>query len=550
MSLSVSHENVAGFLETRRLESPGEIAIIVPDPRKPAEALETLDYSDLGRLVAGWRATLAAKGIGKGTRVLVMVRMGVPLIGLNFALLGMGAVPVVIDPGMGLKGFLNCVRHTGPDALVGIPMAHRVARIFRGAFRSAKIRVVVGDGGAAGGDRNVDGQIGLARTEPDDTAAVLFTSGSTGPAKGVVYTHGMFAAQIALVRETYGIEPGEVDFPMLPIFSLFDPALGMATVVPPMNPSRPAKADPNRVIEAMRSWKVTNAFGSPVLWGNLVRACRESGSKLPEMRRILIAGAPVGVRVLRGLVEVAPNARIETPYGATECLPVATIGATRILEETAVATANGAGTCVGRAVAGVMIRVVRAVEGAVGRIEDFEPCDPGEVGEIIVTGPTVTREYDRLPDATARAKSRDAEGRVWHRMGDLGYLDRNGDLWFCGRKAERVRDRGGNLLDTDRCEAILNRIEGVFRSALVTDRDGIAAIVIEPETKGSGRSREEIVAAFCRFQEAFPEYLGGIERLYFRKSFPVDVRHNAKIHRRQLGRIVRKPLDLCRSGEM
>ncbi len=537
--------NVSGYLDRRLLESPEQLAVVVPDLGNPTVGAESLTYGDLGLIVDKWRTVLAAKGVRKGTRVLVMVRMGVPLIALNFALLGMGAVPVVIDPGMGLRSFLNCVRRTRPDALVGIPMAHWIARVFWAAFRSAQIRVVV----EAGGVRVPAGNRILTEREsigPDDTAAVLFTSGSTGPAKGVVYTHGMFAAQVDLVRETYGIEPGEIDFPMLPIFSLFDPALGMVTVVPPMNPSRPAKADPAKVVAAMRDWKVTNAFGSPVLWGNLVRECETSGGRLPDMRRILIAGAPVGVRVLEGLTQVAPNARIETPYGATECLPVATIEAGRILGETGPLTAVGAGTCVGRAVTGVSIRVMRPTDEPIVKMGDFVPCDTGEAGEIVVTGPTVTREYDGLPEATAAAKVRDEEGMIWHRMGDIGYLDAAGDLWFCGRKAERVSDRGGKILDTDRCEAIFNRLDGVFRTALVVDGDGVASLVVEADGGAipRGLEREKIIGAINDCRTAFPDLLGGIERLYFAKAFPVDVRHNAKIHRRSLGRAVKDPIVL------
>ncbi len=525
--------NVAAFLEERAKAQSLETALIVPGARDPERARLRLTYRELAEVVAGYRARFAAAGIGRGTRTLVMVKMGLPLVGVNFALLGMGAIPVIIDPGMGLKGFLSCVGRTAPEALVGIPLAHYLATVFRGPFSTAKVRVRINSETGADLHQKQASDPGLAEIGKEDSAAVLFTSGSTGPAKGVVYTHGMFHAQVGMIRETFQIESGEIDFPMLPIFSLFAPALGMATVIPPMNPSRPAKANPAKVYAAMRGWKVTNSFGSPVLWGNLLRHCEATGGTLPDLRRILIAGAPVGATVLEGLQRVAPRAQIHTPYGATECLPVTTIEVQEILQSTAEETAKGAGTCVGRPVAGVSVKIVQSGLGPRQEGGVPEALPKGERGEIIATGPTVTRAYDQLPKATEAAKFFDGE-TVWHRMGDIGYLDGVGRLWFCGRAAERVRMASGVVLDTDCVEAVVNRVEGVYRSALIPWGEGGAAMVLELKKKSGVRKKavkRQVKAVLERSSET-----AGIETILVADAFPVDVRHNAKINRGELAK--------------
>jgi olefin beta-lactone synthetase len=526
--------NVARFLAQRAGEQPEGCAVMAPLGRDAGGAIryERLSFAELhaqsGQIAHG----LAAGGIGRGVRVLLMVKPGSDLIRCCFALFKTGAVPVVIDPGMGLRHFLSCVRRTRPQALLGIPLAHWISRLFPGAFRDIRHRVAVGRRFKKWYAAHPRDGFPVTEPGPDELAAILFTSGSTGPPKGVRYGHGQFDAQVRLIRETFRIEPGEVDLPMLPIFALFNPALGMTTVVPELNPAKPAAVQPARILQAIDQCGVTNSFGSPVLWKKIAAHAALTGQRFPGVRRILMAGAPVPPEMLRRLQPHFPNAALWSPYGATECLPVSAIEGTEVLAGTATATAAGAGTCVGRPVAGVRIRIIRTSEQVIATLADAEPLPPGETGEIIATGPSVTTAYDGLPEATARAKIRDADGRVWHRMGDAGYLDAQGRLWFCGRLAERVVTGEGTLY-TDCCEGIFNTVAGVARSALI----GLGkaphqqpAIVVEPEP---GRRPEE--AELLRVAAANP-VTAPIRRVFYHAAFPVDVRHNAKIHRLELAR--------------
>jgi acyl-CoA synthetase (AMP-forming)/AMP-acid ligase II len=231
-----------------------------------------------------------------------------------------------------------------------------------------------------------------------------------------------------------------------------------------------------------------------------------------------------------------PNGEIHTPYGATEALPVSSIAATEVLEETAVRTQNGDGSCVGRPLPGVSVRIIEPVEGGIASIHHAVALGTGKIGEIIVKGPSVTRGYDHLPAADGASKIFENAGH-WHRMGDLGWLDASGRLWFCGRKVERVQTPVGTLY-TDCCEAIFNAHPDVYRSALIDLGGGLPGIVVEPE-KGRFPKTDAARTAFIEslqdiaHRHALTEI---IEDFFFEESFPVDVRHNAKIHRLSLAR--------------
>ncbi len=492
-----------------------------------------LSFAELAAEVAAWEARLSGCGIRRGDRTLVMVRPGLPLIAGTFALFKLGAVPVVIDPGMGLGHFLACVARTRPRALVGIPLAQAISRLFRPSFRSLGCRVPVSGSLTA---RLTDGCSpapapgAAASSAPGELAAILFTSGSTGAPKGVCYEHGMFEAQVALLRQTYGIEPGEVDLPLLPIFALFNPALGMTTVVPEIDPRRPAAVDPARIVQAIEQERVTSSFGSPTLWRIIGEHCRERGITLPGLRRVLCAGAPVPASLWKNAREFLPRGRLHSPYGATEALPVASIDG----EERA-GLPELPGAPVGRPLPGIEVRIVAPVNGPIASLANTRELPPEEVGEIIVRGPVVTRAYDGLPEATALAKIPGPSGEVWHRMGDCGFLTADGRLWFCGRKAERVETAAGPL-DTEPCEQIFRAHPRVGRCALVglgeapSQRPALVVEAAVPDSAAPAFVRELRALGAARPRTA------GILEFYFRPRFPLDVRHNAKIHRLALAR--------------
>jgi acyl-CoA synthetase (AMP-forming)/AMP-acid ligase II len=474
---------------------------------------------------------------------------------LVFALLQLGAAPVLVDPGMGIKNLSQCLAEAQPEAFIGVAKAH-VARWLYGWAKST-LRIFVASGWppwpmvttaswrASRRQPDVPVVAPFFLPQPDDPAAILFTSGSTGVPKGAVYTHGMFCAQVEQLKQVFGIEPGEVDLCTFPLFALFAPALGMTSVVPRMDFTRPALVDPREVIEPVQQFHATNLFGSPALLNRVGRTIEKVSGMLssvpdvwmPTLKRVLSAGAPVSPQILECFTKLlATGTQIYTPYGATEALPVAVIGSDEVLRDTRFKTAEGAGTCVGRPVPSIEVKIIRISDEPIAAWSDDLVLPRGEIGEIAVYGPVVTQEYFRRPDLTALAKIPDpVRGRAWHRMGDVGYLDDQGRLWFCGRKSQRVVTLERTYF-TERVEGVFNAHPVVFRTALVgVQRNGrmepVLCVELEPNAKPQAVDdvTRELLALGAR-----QAHTREIATVLYHECFPVDIRHNSKIFRERL----------------
>ena len=366
-------------------------------------------------------------------------------------------------------------------------------------------------------------------SQATDLAAILFTSGSTGAPKGVCYEHGMFDAQVRLVRDAYDIQPGEIDLPMLPIFALFNPALGLTTIVPEINPSRPAEVDPAKIVQAIQQEKVTTSFGSPTLWRKIFDHCLANNLTLPSLKRVLCAGAAVPASLWADAPRVLTNGQLHSPYGATEALPIATVSGAEAVGDLI------AGSLVGRPLAKNRVKIIALREGPIATLEKTRELARGEIGEIIVTGPSVTKTYDALPEATALAKisgvQPDGSPTIWHRMGDAGYIDAGGTLWFCGRIVERVVTTKGDM-HTEPCEQVFRRHPAVARCALIGlgERGWQEPAIVVQLRPGRTDPPATLVAEFRVLARQHP-HTAVIQRFFFHPSLPVDVRHNAKIHR-------------------
>jgi acyl-CoA synthetase (AMP-forming)/AMP-acid ligase II len=516
--------NIARHLDQMAAAQPATIALKIPRGRTASGDIDylSLTFAELLAETNGWCAKMKEAGVLRGDRTLVMVKPGLPLIAAAFALFKLGAVPVIIDPGMGISNFLACVKRTRPRAVVGIPLAIFLSYVFRGTFNWVMVRVPVGSSPTARVKPTMR-EIEAATAEPRDLAAILFTSGSTGAPKGVSYEHGMFVAQVELIRETYGIQPGEIDLPMLPIFALFNPALGMTSIIPEIDPRHPAQADPAKIVQAIQQEKVTNSFGSPTLWRKVAAYCAENKIQLTTMKRVLCAGAPVPSDLWAAADSFLPSGTLYSPYGATEALPVSSVSA----DEIDVTSTTGA--CVGFPAAGIDVRIIPITDKPVAAVTSSSFLPVGAIGEIIVRGAVVTREYHSLPKATSAAKIPDSErpGGVWHRMGDCGLMDSAGRLWFLGRKVERVQTPEGTLY-TEPCEQVFRAHPLARRCALITAHS-LPCIVVEttPANKADAyRIAGELVMLGARHK-----HTAAIKTFYFMGQLPVDVRHNAKIHR-------------------
>jgi acyl-CoA synthetase (AMP-forming)/AMP-acid ligase II len=505
--------------------------------------------ADIDQIARGLRQL----GIPPGTRLALLVKPSVEFVALVFAMLKAGIVIVLIDPGMGRKNLVRCLAESEPEGFVAIPLAMAASKIYRRHFPKVRWNITVGRcygwGGATldevrASGRRLDTSAAADEgpwTGVDDPTAIIFTTGSTGPPKGVLCTHGNFDRQVEEIRDQYAITPGEVNLACFPLFGLFNAAMGVTTVIPDMDASRPAKVNPANIVAAVRDCGVTQSFASPAVWNVVGLHCERHRIRLPSLREAYSAGAPVPPKVIERMTRVlADGGRLHTPYGATEALPIATIASPEILGETALAWAAGKGTCVGKRFPGINWRIIRIVDGPIASIDETEPLPPGEIGELIVRGPVVTRRYVTRVEANAGAKIADGD-TTWHRMGDTGYLDDQDRFWFCGRVAHRVTTERGTLF-TDPVEGVMNQFKsdehGPFiRSALV----GVGP---------PGKQRPVLVFEILRlmaWKRGCPDYrrllleyasqhpaTAMIEEILDHHSFPVDVRHNSKIIREEL----------------
>lgn len=556
-------QNIADHLRQRAQEAPERIAMRCPGKR--GDYAIALSYAELDRRCDAIASGLAATGIRRGMRCVVMVRPTPEFFLLMFALFRLGAVPVLVDPGIDKRALRQCLDEAEPEAFIGIPLAMLASRLL-GWARQAKIRITTGKRAwladttlAAVEAQGAGRPQQFAPPAADDVAALLFTSGSTGIPKGVVYRQRHFMAQVEMLREAFGIAPGGVDLPTFPPFALFAPSLGLTAIIPDMDPTRPAKADPRKLHAAIRRFGVTQLFGSPAL----MRVLAEHGEALPGVMRATSAGAPVPPDVVSRLLQLMPaGGQLWTPYGATECLPVAVIEGRELLT-LRTRTEQGAGTCVGRPVAGNTVRIIAITDAAIEHWHEAREVPPGIVGEITVAGPSATDSYFNREAQTRLAKIREplADGgeRIVHRMGDLGYFDGEGRLWFCGRKSQRVVLDESTTLCTEQIEPVFNAHPDVARSALVgvpvaagkaelALSRGDAGVLRETRREAGMRAvlcvelRPDVpLAQWPRIEAELRHLADGTvhtakisQFLRYPQPFPVDIRHNAKIGREKL----------------
>ena len=547
-----NEQNSANFcrhLKQAAVEKPDELAVAVQKSRGGQLNYDEIDFKSLDQKSDAIAHALHAYGIKAGMKTVLMVTPSIDFFALTFALFKAGIVPILVDPGMGIKNLKQCFIESSPDAFIGITKAHLARKLFGWGKSSVKLVLTVG-----GSDllACLTGQMSLNRLlkryeehlaypmvklADNAMAAILFTSGSTGVPKGVVYSHKMFEAQISVLKNDYGITKGERDLATFPLFSLFAPALGMTSIVPDMDASKPITANPAHIFAAIEKYQCTNLFANPALIDVLARAGNKTGHKLPSIQRVISAGAPATLSSIASFsCLLNPDVEVLTSYGATESLPLTKIGSKALLS-TAHVTDAGGGVCVGWPVKGVDIDIIKISDDMIPHwsavLRQELTLGINQIGEIVVKGPMVSQAYYNRASATRLAKITDNQ-EVRHRMGDLGYLDEQGKLWMCGRKTHRV-EAIGQVFFSIPCERIFNTHAKVKRTALVVvefNGEKRPLLCVELE-KGVKLSTKQLFTQLKTIGASHAQ-TKNITDFLIHPDFPVDVRHNAKIFREKL----------------
>lgn len=577
--------NLCRHLAHAAIETPSELAVAVQKNQQGKLTYQEIDFSALHKRSDEIAYSLNAYGLKAGMKAVLMVTPSVDFFALTFALFKAGIIPILVDPGMGIKNLKQCFAESNPDAFIGIPKAH-IARVMFGWGKGSvkKLLTVAGEGIFGNALASLIGGVSLNRllaryplpkhkatfdmvTLPDDAmAAILFTSGSTGTPKGVVYSHKMFEAQITALKDDYAIEPGERDLATFPLFSLFGPALGMASIVPDMDASKPIKANPNFIFAAIEKYQCTNLFANPALIEVLGQAGVKQNIKLNSLKRVISAGAPATLpsierfTQLLGFNEQGEDVPVLTSYGATESLPLTKISSSDLLTTTHI-TDNGGGICVGSPINGVEVSIIAITEDVIDSWHEGLSLPANTIGEIVVKGDMVSQQYYCRESATAQAKIKEAnsndanineantnsKNRVLHRMGDLGYLDDAGLLWMCGRKAHRVETERNTFFSIP-CERIFNTHSAVKRSALVKvtiNHKIVPLLCIElNETEKQDKNFDQVMLfSALKVLALKHKQTSAISHFLIHEDFPVDIRHNAKIFREKLAVWAQQTLD-------
>ena len=491
--------NTAELLEKQAESLPNKPAIVFKN--------KTISFKELDETINRFAHYFIKRKIKPGDKVLVFIRPSIELPATTFALFKVGAIPIFIDPGVGINNLLRAVGEASPTALIAPPFVYGVSVALRSAFKSVRVNLYASK--LQKQSRDQSSQFKKHEATEDEMAAILFTSGATGRPKGVVYTHKIFIAQTRLLQELYSLTSDDVDCPYFSLFSFFTLAMGMTAFIPSIDPSRPARVNPHAVVTSIRESKATFTAGSPTIWAKVADYCLAHDIQLPSLRSLVMFGAPVEVSMHEKWQRILPNGTTYTPYGATESLPVSNISGVSILDNTAGLTLAGAGVCVGKPVPSVEVMIA-------------------EDNEILVCGDTTTKEYYNEPDVTQERKLV-LDGRLWHRSRDVGSIDEEGRIWFWGRKAYVV-DLGAERMYPVPCETVFNQHPRIKRTALVGPRIGsriVPSLVIELEDSSTVMT-EALLKELLEIRDAH-EHTKPIEKFFLKKSFPVDVRHNIKI---------------------
>ncbi|MBL8061906.1 MAG: AMP-binding protein [Anaerolineales bacterium] len=509
---------------------PGKPAFIYFDKRN----WKTLTYGEILDQTQRFLRGLETGPLTPGLTAALLTPPSADFFPFALALLKFGIVPILVEPAIGFKKIREIYEESRPDIFVGNGLTHALRILFGWGRKSVKYGLSIANM-ESGKWKAVHQLLPTPRREASP-AAIIYTSGSTGLPKGAVYTQANLAAQIELLKNTFQITPDEIDLPAFPLYALIDLLLGVTSVIPDITFPVPGKTDPAKVISAIQKFNVTNMFASPVVLDLLSSFAENNHSSsqsilLSSLKRIITAGAPATIDLQKRFrCLLSDHTDLFGIYGATETLPIAKVESREVfsLEEK---TLNGAGICLGKPIEGVTVRIIPITDEPISEWQDSLTVESNVVGEIAVHSGATTREYLNRPESNRVAKI--ASGaEIIHRMGDVGYFDEDGRLWYCGRKSQRVQTKDG-MLFTEQIENIFNAHPQVHRTALV-GMDGEPVLWVELKSRLPKSLKTSEVLDELKTLAAHHPQASRIQTFLFLKKFPTDVRHNSKIIREKL----------------
>ena len=514
----------------------------------PLGVARSISFAELEQRVNRIAAGLAASGIAPGARIALLVPPGADLTAALYGIWRAGAIAVVVDAGLGIKGMRTALRSAGPAYLIGVPKGLAAARLMATGAQLISVGTMPAAArrglGVSGSLEEIEA-LGTDVPVPpppsdDDPAAIAFTSGATGPAKGVLYLHRQLQAQRDELAALYSITVDDRLVAAFGPFALFGAALGIPAAVPDMDLTSPRTLTAKAMGDAAAAVNATLVFASPAALANVVRTADSMDAParqaLGRVRMLLSTGAPVPAELLRAMLALVPAAEAHAPYGMTEVLPVADIDLPGLDD-----AGPGDGVCVGRPVPGATVEIAPLHHG--GAPSGARTTTPEVTGEVCVRAGHVKQRYDRLWVTEHAATPEDG----WHRTGDVGHFDTDGRLWIEGRLGHVIGTAEGPVTPVG-LERRAESVAAVRRAAAVgVGPSGTAQVVMVVET-GDHRSGLAPPQLRDTVRAAVGEVETGIAAVLTIDDLPVDIRHNSKIDRIAVGRWAERVLDGRRPG--
>ena len=495
----------------------------------------SISFANLLTKVHEYEKKLSNYQLAKGSKVIVAFKPSIDFVACIFSLFKRQLIPIFLDSGLPLKTLLNSITHINANAIICEKKTYLFSRIKKTPFKSINYFL---------SPKLTPYKEKKTKTPPEtlenSIAAIVFTSGSTGVAKGVLYTHEMFLTQIEIIQKKYNITRDDQDMSIFPLFSLFALCMQASTVILDIDFARLLKNPVNKIINLMNKKKITVSFGSPTMWNKISDYCINHKEQISSIRTIIMAGCAVQIKLLKKIYEnqlIHKSGNIFITYGATESLPVTSIEGREVIKYAEQKSIQGHGTCIGKAISSINdIAITKYEEIENHDFNKKEILSYNNIGEIIISGPIVSPQYYGLDK---KGKVFQDKKKLWHYIGDMVYIDQNKYYWIGGRK-EDIFFYQEQAYYPILIENIFNAHHKVFRSALIQINEK-PIIIIELNDKCDYQAwiniKQELLAlgALYAISQSITEF-------HFYKKFPVDIRHNAKIKRDILRQIFRKKL--------
>lgn len=538
--------NVISFLHRHLKNNPQKTVFYYPKIAKNqnGEMLhESIALMELVGKTSRLAQSLIELGLKPGDRVLIFLPMGLELYLAMFAVLQVGAVAVFLDSWARREQLGLVAKSTEPALMISIEPAFALAQAIP-ELDQIPGKIVAGSKSPLAQYEletlmHNPVQAGIEPVEFGTPALITFTTGSSGTPKGANRTHGFLASQHAALDQCLPYQADDLDLPIFPIFSLNNLAGGVTTILPAIDLAAPSPQDAERLVQQIQTLKATCCTLSPSLFIQLSEYCREQGIKLASLRRAVTGGAPVGRENLENFKTIAPRAEILVLYGSTEVEPIAHIEVEELLR----GTSREEGVNVGKISPELEYKFIKIVKGNVELdSQGWQAIEQkkGLPGELLVSGAHVCPGYYRNQEAMKAVKITGPEGRLWHRTGDVGFLDQNDDLWIVGRVHNAIC-RTGEYLFPIKAELLLKQLDFVKQAAFLGRPDQIlkekTCVVISLKDRSTTQSE---IAYREKILNLMKEHRIPVDEIIFREEIPMDPRHHSKVEYTKL----REMLDL------